>query len=107
MFDYFQMSNIIGSVIVPGAQHTINNPTTAYFAKYLLEKAVSIYKWELPKTWDKDYFLYVLYVAGFVGVINAGPKYGIVPQWVPLTDIICITPRINSAILTRSLAAAV
>ena len=81
MFDYYQIANMLGSVIVPGAQHTINNPTTAYFAKYLLEKAVSLYKWELPKTWDKDYFLYVLYVAGFVGVINAGPKYGIVPQW--------------------------
>ena len=81
MFDYYSISDILGSVIVPGAQHTINNPTTAYFAKYLLEKAVSIYKWELPKTWDKDYFLYVLYVAGFVGVIDSGAKYGVVPQW--------------------------
>lgn len=81
MFDYYQLSNIMGSVIVPGAQHTVNNPTTAYFAKYLLEKAVSIYKWELPITWDRDYFLYVLYVAGYVGVINAGAEFGVVPQW--------------------------
>lgn len=81
MFDYYQIANIMGSVIVPGAQHTINNPTTAYFAKYLLEKAVSIYKWELPKTWDRDYFLYVLYIAGYVGVINPGAEFGVVPQW--------------------------
>lgn len=81
MFDCYQLSNIIGSMIVPGAQHTINNPTTAYFAKYLLEKAVSIYKWKLPKTWDKDYFIYVLYVAGYVGVINSGAEFGVVPQW--------------------------
>lgn len=82
MFDYYQLSNIMGSVIVPGSLHTINNPTTAYFAKYLLEKAVSIYKWELPKTWDKDYFLYVLYVAGYVGIIDTRDKgFGIVPQW--------------------------
>lgn len=81
MFDYYQIANIMGSVIVPGAQHTINNPTTAYFAKYLLEKAVSIYKWELPKTWDRDYFLYVLYIAGYVGVINSGAEFGVVPQW--------------------------
>lgn len=81
MFDYYQLSNIMGSVIVPGAQHTVNNPTTAYFAKYLLEKAVSIYKWELPKTWDRDYFLYVLYIAGYVGVINSGAEFGVVPQW--------------------------
>ena len=82
MFEYYQIANMMGSVIVPGAQHTINNPTTAYFAKYLLEKAVSIYKWELPKTWDKDYFLYVLYVAGYVGVIDTADKgFGVVPQW--------------------------
>lgn len=81
MFDYYQLSNIMGSVIVPGAQHTVNNPTTAYFAKYLLEKAVSIYKWELPITWDRDYFLYVLYIAGYVGVIDAGAEFGVVPQW--------------------------
>lgn len=81
MFDYYQIANIMGSVIVPGAQHTINNPTTAYFAKYLLEKAVSIYKWKLPKTWDRDYFLYVLYIAGYVGVINSGAEFGVVPQW--------------------------
>ena len=82
MFEYYQLSNIMGSVIVPGAQHTVNNPTTAYFAKYLLEKAVSIYKWELPKTWDRDYFLYVLYIAGYIGVIDTRDKgFGVVPQW--------------------------
>ena len=82
MFDYYQIANIMGSVIVPGAQHTVNNPTTAYFAKYLLEKAISIYKWKLPKTWDRDYFLYVLYVAGYIGVIDTGNKgFGVVPQW--------------------------
>ena len=82
MFEYYQISDILGSAFVPGAQHTVKNPTTAYFAKYLLEKAVSIYKWELPKTWDKDYFLYVLYIAGYIGVIDTGDKgFGVVPQW--------------------------
>lgn len=81
MFDYYQTSNIIGSAIVPGASHTIQNPTTAFFAKYLLEKAASVYKWKLPDNWDKDYFLYSLYVAGFVGVFDAGPAFGVLPQW--------------------------
>lgn len=81
MFDYYQTANIIGSAIVPGAVNVLKNATAAYFAKYLLEKAIAVFKWELPKTWDKDYFLYSLYVNGFVGVFDSGAKYGIVPQW--------------------------
>ena len=81
MFDYYQTANIIGSAVVPGAVDVLKNATAAYFAKYLLEKAISVFKWQLPKTWNKDYFLYSLYVNGFVGVFNSGAKYGVVPQW--------------------------
>ena len=81
MFDYYQTSNIIGSAVVPGAVNVLKNATAAYFSKYLLEKAISVFKWKLPDTWDKDYFLYSLYVNGFVGVFDSGAKYGIVPQW--------------------------
>lgn len=81
MFDYYQTANIIGSAIVPGAVDVTKNATAAYFAKYLLEKAISVFKWKLPKTWNKDYFLYSLYVNGFVGVFDSGAKYGVIPQW--------------------------
>lgn len=81
MFDYYQTANIIGSAVVPGAVSVMKNVTAAYFAKYLLEKAIAVFKWKLPKTWDKDYFLYSLYVNGFVGVFDTGAKYGVVPQW--------------------------
>ena len=60
MFNYYEMSNMIGSAIEPSAVHVMQNPTAAYFCKYLLEKAIAVFKWELPKTWDKDYFLYNL-----------------------------------------------
>ena len=81
MFNYYETANIIGSKVVPGAVDVLKNATAAYFAKYLLEKAIAVYKWTLPKTWDKDYFLYSLYVNGFVGVFNSGAKYGVIPQW--------------------------
>lgn len=80
MFDYYQVSNIMQSAKVPGAVNLTNNYTASYFAKYLLEKAISVFKWELPETWDKDYFLYCLYVMGFVGIIKTD-KYGVIPQW--------------------------
>lgn len=79
-FDYYQTNNIINSVQVPSTIHLQNNLTAAYFRRYLLEKAISVFKWKLPKDWNKDYFLYVLYAMGYIGVINTD-KYGIIPQW--------------------------
>ena len=80
MFDYYEISNIIGSACVPGAVHPLNNKTAAYFYRYLLEKAISVFKWKLPKHWNEDYFTYVLYLAGYVGVIKT-EKFGTIPQW--------------------------
>lgn len=81
MTGYYEISNLIGSYKVPGALHPLQNATAAYFAKYLTEKAISVFKWDLPETWDKDYFLYVLYLAGYVGVIDTGSKFGVIPQY--------------------------
>ena len=52
---------------------------TRFFHKYLLQKAVSVFKWELPKTWSRDYFLYSLYCNGCVSVVQTD-KYGVIPQ---------------------------
>lgn len=79
-FDYYELSNIIGSAINPGAVHLADNITASYFARYLLEKAISVFKWDnLPKTWNRDYFLYVLYILGYIAVIDTD-KYGVIPQ---------------------------
>lgn len=86
MFDYYQTSNILASSYIPSSVHPLQNKTAQYFAKYLTEKAISVFKWNLPKTWDKDYFLYVLYLAGYVGIINTADfprsvQAGVIPQW--------------------------
>lgn len=80
LFDYYEISNILGSVSVPGAVHLQNNKTAAFFYRYLLEKAISVFKWKLPDHWNEDYFTYVLYLAGFVGVIRTD-AFGVIPQW--------------------------
>jgi len=83
-FDYYQVNNIINSIKVPGAVKLYTNTTARYFARYLTEKAISVFKWNLPKTWDKDYFLYVLYIMGYIGVLDT-EQFGIIPQWGTLT----------------------
>jgi len=49
------------------------------FARYLLQKAMSVFEWKLPPTWNKDFFLYVLYCLGHLAIINTD-KFGVIPQ---------------------------
>lgn len=76
MYDYV---NTEVSQHSPSTVHTKNTELQRFFARYLLQKAMSVFKWDLPETWDRDYFLYVLYCIGYIAVINTD-KYGVIPQ---------------------------
>ena len=52
---------------------------TDYYQRHFLRKAMSVYKWTYPDYWNFDYFLYTLYVKGFVSVIYTN-EYGVIPQ---------------------------
>lgn len=47
--------------------------------RYLTQKAISIFEWKLPEHWAKNYFLYILYLWGWVAVIETD-KFGVIPQ---------------------------
>ena len=55
------------------------NGLSAMFARYLLQKAISVFEWTLPETWNRDYFLYVLYCLGFEAIVNTD-RFGTIPQ---------------------------
>ena len=76
MYDYI---NAEVSQHSPSTVHTKNTELQRFFARYLLQKAMSVFKWDLPETWDRDYFLYVLYGIGYIAVVNTD-KYGVIPQ---------------------------
>lgn len=76
MYDYI---NAGVSQHSPSTVHTKNTELQRFFARYLLQKAMSVFKWDLPETWDRDYFLYVLYGIGYIAVLNTD-KYGVIPQ---------------------------
>ena len=76
---YYDHANAITSYVRPGTVHTRNNALYQFFRRYLLQKAIAAFKWELPDTWEKNYFLYVLYCWGFIAIINTD-KYGVIPQ---------------------------
>lgn len=81
---YYDYQNVLDSVVMPSTIHVHDTALARYFKRYLLQQAISVFKWDLPKNWDKDYFLYCLYLYGFVAVINTD-KFGIICQHCTLT----------------------
>lgn len=72
------------STTSPSTYHAHNSELAYFFRKYLLQKAISVFKWDMPKEWSKDYFLYCLYELGFLSVIETD-KYGVIPQFCSLS----------------------
>lgn len=76
MYDYI---NVYNSAFSPSTIHVKNTALQRYFARYLMQKAFSVFKWKLPETWAENYFLYVLYSWGFIGVVETD-KFGVICQ---------------------------
>lgn len=75
-YDYINAQN---GQISPSMVHVSNTGLSNFFKRYLLQKAMSVFKWKLPEHWSEDYFLYTLYCWGYLVVIETD-KYGVVPQ---------------------------
>lgn len=67
------------SQLEPSQVHVANTFLYQYFRRYLLQKAVSVFRWELPKEWQKTLFLYSLYCDGHVAIVNTD-SFGVIPQ---------------------------
>lgn len=59
--------------------HSQNTGLVRYFAHYLFQELCSVFKWEMPDEWDKDFFYFCLYNIGFVAVFKTA-KYGVIFQ---------------------------
>ena len=76
----YDTKNLFTSQISPNTVHCKNTGLQRYFRRYLMQKAISVFKWTMPKEWDKDYFLYTLYGYGYCAIINT-EEFGVIPQW--------------------------
>lgn len=95
---YYDYQNVCDSVLQPSTVHIHDTAVARYFKRYLLIKAISVFKWDIPDHWDYDYFIYVLFCMGHIAVVNTD-KYGVIPQhctlsgygifYQPTTAIIC------------------
>ena len=80
---FYDHANAFMSREKPFQVFTQDNKLAWYFQRYLLQKAMAVFDWELPDNWNKyrgrDYFLYCLYCFGKVAVIETD-KFGVIPQ---------------------------
>lgn len=76
---YYDYKNARNSTVNPSTVHIRDTGLQRYFARYLLQKTISVFKWDMPKTWSRNYLLYTLYCWGYVAVINTD-KFGVIPQ---------------------------
>lgn len=71
--------NLYNTDLSPSTVHCKNTYLQRYFRKYLLQKAISVFKWTLPDEWDEDYFKYVLYGIGYIAVLETR-SFGVICQ---------------------------
>lgn len=76
-YDYISVQTAEG--LSPSQVHVANTLLYQYFRRHLLLKAVSVFKWSLPKHWQKTLFLYTLYCFGHVAVVKTD-RFGVLPQ---------------------------
>lgn len=98
LYDY---NNAYSSQIRPGVIHSRNAMLTRYFERILLQRLFSVYEWTLPDEWDSDYFLYVLWLRGYIAVLSTD-KYGTICQQCTLSGY-NIYYRPNKAIVSNPL----
>lgn len=75
----YAFENLYNSQFSPSTVHCQNAYIRRYFFKYLLQKAISVFKWNLPEEWDEDYFKYTLYMLGYIAVLET-QSYGVICQ---------------------------
>jgi hypothetical protein len=74
--DYINAAN---SRVDPSTVHVKNTGLNRFFVRYLLQRAMSPLEFRIPDAWDRNYFLYVLYCLGWIGVLNTD-KFGVICQ---------------------------
>ena len=78
-YDY-SIYNGYNGVISPSTVHVKDAALARFFKRYLLQEAMSVFEWKMPDHWARNYFLYVLYVWGYIGILDAGDDFGVIPQ---------------------------
>lgn len=76
----FNLINLVNSSYSPSGIVKRNNAAFQLYFRYLYEKALSIFTFQLPATVGVELFKNALFANGYVTFINT-PEYGVLAQW--------------------------
>lgn len=71
--------NMENSAFFPSTVH-FNDALTRYNFKYLFQRAMSVFEFNIPQSWEKNFFLQTLYSIGFLIVLDTD-EFGVIPQF--------------------------
>lgn len=71
--------NLYNASYTPSMLHLRDNELTRYYERYLFQKLLSVFKFEIPEQWDMNYFTTRLFTRGVLAVFET-KKYGVIVQ---------------------------
>ena len=75
---HYDFINSYNAGMSPSVIHVNDTSLVLLFEKYLIEEALSVFEWSgLPEKWDQNFFKYVLFLCGHIGILNTD-KYGVI-----------------------------
>lgn len=75
-YDYNNI-NAYYSSMNPSTLHAMNTALSRMFCRYLIQRAMSVYKFNLPESFSKKFFLYTLFCIGRVSVFYTN-EFGLI-----------------------------
>lgn len=76
---FYDYNNIVDNVVTPSTIKISNTGIAYFFKRWLLQRAIGVFKVTMPEKWEKSYALYTLFGWGYFSIINTD-KYGVIPQ---------------------------
>ena len=67
---FYDHRNLHNAMLSPSSIHAYNTGLERFFRKYLYERAMSVYEWKLPDSYNRYYFKWVLWSFGFIFLFN-------------------------------------
>lgn len=76
----FEQFNIVENITSPSTLHCSNNLLVEYLERYLLQRVMSVFKFELPDEVSNRYFKYVLFINGWI-ILTYTDEFGAVAHY--------------------------
>ena len=75
----YEAVNLYNASINPSTTHIANIGLEKFYEDILMKRVMNTFKFTLPDSWNKTYFLYSLFYWGFLTVFKTD-EFGVVPQ---------------------------